>query len=73
MDGQKVAVKKGWTSEELPAVPSFFKSNIKSHVRPGRTMIEYSQRKFSILKERSWRIIKAKVSNLIKDCKKNIE
>ena len=37
-------------------------------------MIEDSQRKFSILKERSWGIIKAKVNNLIiVDRKKNIE
>ena len=73
MDGRKVAVKKAWMSEELSAVQSYFESNIRSHVLPGRTMIEDSQRKSSILKERSWRIIKAKVNNLINDRKKNIE
>ena len=74
MDGRKVAVKKAWTSEKLSAVQSYFKSNIKSHVLPGRTMIGDSQRKFSILKKRSWRIIKAKVNNLIiNDRKNNIE
>ena len=74
MDGRKLAVKKPWTSEELSAAQTYLKSNIRSHVLPGRTMIEDSQRRFSVLKQRSWRIIKAKVNNLIvNDRRKNTE
>ena len=70
----KVSSKKTMDIEELSAVQTYFKSNIKSHVLPGRTMIEDSQRRFSVLKQRSWRIIKAKVNNLIiNDRRKNTE
>ena len=40
VDGQKTAVRKAWTSEELSALQTYFKSNVQSLVFPGKTMIE---------------------------------
>ena len=74
VDGRKLAVMKSWMSEKLSVIQSYVKSNIKIHVLPGRSMVEDSQRRFSVLKQRLWRIIKAKVNNLIiNDRRKNTE
>ena len=65
IDGRKNATKNPWTSEEISALKSYFKNNISSLTVPGKTMVEDAQRKFSVLKARSWRVVKAKVHNLI--------
>ena len=64
-DGRKNATKNPWTSEEISALQSYFKNNISSLTVPGKSMVEDAQRKFSVLKARSWRVVKAKVHNLI--------
>ena len=65
IDGRKNATKNQWTSEEISALQSYFKNNISSLTVPGMSMVENAQRKFSVLKARSWRVVKAKVHNLI--------
>ena len=47
------------------AIQSSFKMNIKSHVVPGKNMVEDAQKKFSVLQKRTWFLIKTKVYNLI--------
>ena len=64
IDGRKDPTKNPWTSEERSALESYFKSNISSVKVPGKSMVEDAQRKFSVLKARSRRIVKAKVHNL---------
>ena len=65
IDGRKNATKNQWTSEEISALQSYFKNNISSLTVPGMSMVEDAQRKFSVLKASSWRVVKAKVHNLI--------
>ena len=65
IDGRKNATKNPWTSEEISALQSYFKNNISSLTVPGESMVEDAQLKFSVLKARSWRVVKAKVHNLI--------
>ena len=65
IDGRKNATKNQWTSEEISALQSYFKNNISSLTVPGMSMVEDARRKFSVLKARSWRVVKAKVHNLI--------
>ena len=65
IDGRKNATKNPWASEEISALKSYFKNNISSLTVPGKTMVEDAQRKFSVLKARSWKVVKAKVHNLI--------
>ena len=64
-DGRKNATKNPWTSEEISALKGYFKNNISSLRVPGTSMIEDAQHKFTALKARSWRVVKAKVHNLI--------
>ena len=65
IDGRKNATKNPWTPEEMSALKSYFKNSISSLTVPGKTMVEDAQRKFTILKARYWRVVKAKVHNLI--------
>ena len=65
VDGRKNARKIAWTSEENAAIMSFFKSNIQGKVVPGKDMVDAALAKFAVLKRRKWRIIKAKVANII--------
>ena len=65
IDGRKNATKNSWTSEEICTLQSYFKYNISSLTVPGKNMVEDAQRKFSVLKARSLRVVKAKVHNLI--------
>ena len=65
IDGRKNATKIPWTLEEISALQSYFKNNISSLTVPGKSMVEDAQRKFTVLNARSWRVVKAKVHNLI--------
>ena len=44
IDGHKSVTKKPWSSEEMSAMESYFKMNIKSHVVPGKSMVEDAQK-----------------------------
>ena len=46
------------------AIQSYFKMNIKSHVVPGKNMVEDAQKKFPVLQKRTWTLIKATVYSL---------
>ena len=56
-----------WSKEchqKSAALKSYFKSNIYSLTVPETTMVQDAERKFAVLKGRSWTVFKAKVHNI---------
>ena len=59
-DGRKHCNKNPWSIEEN------FKLNIQSGILPGKAMIEEARKRYKILENRKWLVIRAKVNNIIK-------
>ena len=62
---RKNATRNSWTPAEISALKSYFKNNISSLTVPGKAVVKDAQRKCTVLKARSWNVVKAKVHNLI--------
>ena len=65
INGRKSATRNSWTQEEISALKSYFRNNISSLTVPGKAVVKDAQRKCTVLKARSWNVVKAKVHNLI--------
>ena len=65
INGRKNATRNPWTSEEISVLKSYFKNNISSLTVPGKAVVKDAQWKCTVLKARSWSVVKAKVHNLI--------
>ena len=65
-DGRKHCSKNPWSIEENAVINEHFKFNIQSGILPGKAMIEEARKRYKILKNRKWLVIRAKVNNIIK-------
>ena len=66
IDGRKTVEKVPWSSEENAAIIASFKLNINGRKVPGKAEVEHAMEKYSVLRQRKWSTIKAKVANMIK-------
>ena len=64
-DERKHCNKNLWSIEENAVINEYFKFNIQS-ILPEKTMIEEARKRYKILENRKWLVIKAKVNNIIK-------